>query len=105
MANSTMDENALKKRASEMARGGRTITAIAEELGIRWEEARRLIPTTTWQGAKAKITRRLNKLATEPDQAKRETLAAQAGNYADFLFDAAKHLRGQVDSARKALNR
>ena len=105
VANSPLNEDALKKRAREMALDGRTITAIAKELGISWNEARSYIPTGSWQGAKAKITMRLNKLPTEPDQAKREKMADEADKYADFLFDAAKHLRDQVDGARKALNR
>ena len=32
-------------------------------------------------------------------------MADEADNFADFLYYAAKHLRGQVDGARKALNR
>ena len=32
-------------------------------------------------------------------------MAAEADRYADFLYDAAKHLRDHVDGARKALNR
>ena len=32
-------------------------------------------------------------------------MAKEADLYVDFLYDAAKHLRGQVDNARKALNR
>ena len=32
-------------------------------------------------------------------------MADEADLYADFLYDSAKHLRGQVDNARKALNR
>ena len=80
-----------------------TITKISEELGISWNEVRSYTPS--WLGAKKKITHRLNKLVSEPDDAKREMLKREADNYADFLYDAAKHLRGQVDGARKALDR
>lgn len=105
MANPKMDDEALRARATAMAREGRTITAISEELGISWEEARSYVPNSNWRGAKVKITNRLKKLATEPDQAKREMLTCEADKYADFLYDAAKHLRDQVAGARKALNR
>ena len=105
VANSTMDEDALKRRAIAMARDGRTITQISEALGISWGEARSYLPTSSWMGAKIKITIRLKNLAGEPDQAKREKLADEADKYADFLYDAAKHLRGQVEGVKRALNR
>ena len=105
MANPIMGEDELRNKATKMAREGRNLTQISKDLGISWEEARGYIPVSTWQGAKAKITRQLNRLATEPDQVKRKKMACEADKYADFLYDAAKHLRGQVDNARKALNR
>ena len=58
-----------------------------------------------WLGANVRISDRLKRLAVEPSQSKRETLAADANLYVDFLYDAAKHLRSQVDRARKALDR
>lgn len=103
MTNSTTDKDALEKKAKAMAREGRTITYISKNLGISWSEARSYTPG--WQGTKTKLTRRLKKLVVEPDQAKREKMEAEADRYADFLYDAAKHLRGQVDAARRALNR
>ncbi len=103
MTNPTVDKERLKNKAMAMARGGMTITKISEELGINWNEVRSYTPS--WLGAKKKITHRLNKLISEPDEAKREMLKREADNYADFLYDAAKHLRGQVDGARKALDR
>lgn len=103
MAGSEMDKDTLRKRAREMASEGRTISYISAKLGISWPEARSYTPG--WIGTKQKLTRRLNRLVLESDQSKREKLAAEADRYADFLYDAAKHLRKQVDDARKALNR
>ena len=90
-------------KAKAMAREGKTITSISNELDISWNEVRSYTPS--WLGAKKKLTNRLVKLVSEPDRAKRSKLAAEADRYADFLYDAAKHLRGQVDGARKALDR
>ena len=92
-----------QKRARELAKEGRNITDISNELGISWTEAAGY--TISWLGAKQRITYRLKRLATEADQSKREKLAKEADNYVDFLYDATKNLRSQVDSARKALNR
>ena len=103
MTDLTKDKEDLKEKTKQMAFEGKTISKISEELGISWNEARSYTPG--WQSAKVKITNRLNNLATEPNQAKREKMAAEADRYADFLYDAAKHLRDQVDGARKALNR
>ena len=99
----TDSSDALRNMARQMAKEGKTITAISEHLGISWGEARGY--TYGWLGAKTKITNRLNKLASEPDPEKRKKLVEEADGYVDFLYDAAKHLRSQVDSARKALNR
>ena len=105
MTDSTTGKDALMEKANKMARQGRTVTEISEELGISWHEARSYLKATSWHGAKMKITHRLKRLAKESDPEKREKLACEAGRYVDFLFDSAKHLRGQVDTARKALNR
>ena len=94
-----------QEKAKRLAREGRSITFISRELGISWSEARGLVPTGSWRGAKVKLTNRLEKLVTEPDESKRKKMADDADVYADFLYDAAKHLRGQVDGARKALDR
>ena len=103
MADSEMEKEALAEEAKRMAREGRTITYISKKLGISWSEARSYTPG--WIGTKKKLTIRLKKLVTEQDQSKREKMAEEADRFADFLFDAAKHLRGQVDGARRALNR
>ena len=97
------DKDALKKKAREMAREGKTITTISKELGVSWTEARGY--TLSWLSAKTRTTRLLERLVAEDDQSKRKELAKEADNYVDFLYDAAKGLRSQVDSARKALNR
>ena len=89
--------------ARKMAREGKNITAIATELGISWSEARSYTPS--WRGTKVKLTNRLNRLVTEMDETKKQRLSAEADAYADFLYDAAKHLRTQVDAARRALDR
>ena len=103
MTNSSADREALRNDVRKMAFAGKTITSISQELDISWNEARSYTPS--WLGAKVKLTNRLHKLAAEPDQNKREKLAREADNYADFLYDAAKHLRSQVDAARRALDR
>lgn len=102
MTNSTMDNAA---KAKKLAQEGKNITEISKELGVSWGEAAGSLPTSSWLGAKVRITIRLKKLATETDPAKRKKMADEADLYADFLYDSAKHLRGQVDNARKALNR
>ena len=103
MTSSTASNDELRNEVKKMALEGKTITFISNELGISWNEAQGY--TSNWRGAKVKITNRLKKLATEPDQAKRKKMADEADDYADFLYDAAKHLRGQVDAARRALDR
>lgn len=99
----TPDKAATREQVRKMAFEGKTITAISKELDISWSEARSYTPS--WQGVKARTTHRLNQLAREADPAKREKLAQEADQNVDFLYDAAKHLRTQVDSARKALDR
>ena len=99
----TADDKALERRARELARQGMNITSISQELGITWGQARGY--TMSWLGAKVRITNRLDHLVSESDPAKRERLAAEAASYTDFLWDAAKQLRSQVDQARKALSR
>ncbi len=103
MTNSSDGKDKLRNDVRKMAFAGKTITSISQELGISWNVARSYTPS--WLGAKVKLTNRLDKLATETDQTKREKLAREADNYADFLYDAAKHLRSQVDAARRALDR
>ena len=103
MTNANVGDGDVEKKAKEMARDGRNITAIAKELGISWDEARSYTPS--FRSAKVRVTNRLNKLANESDPVKREKLAEDTDRYVDFLYDAAKHLRTQVDGARKALNR
>ena len=103
MAASSIDKETLREDVRKMAFEGRTITNISEKLGISWNEARSYTPS--WRGAKVKLTNRLEWLVKEPDQSKREKMATEADRYADFLYDAAKHLRDQVDAARRALNR
>ncbi len=103
MTNPTASNDALKDKVRKMAAEGKTISNISQELGLSWNEVRSY--TASWQGTKVKLTNRLKKLGTEPDQRKREKLADEADHFADFLYDAAKHLRSQVDGARKALDR
>lgn len=105
MADSTTDTAKVREQVEKMALAGMPITRISKELGISWSEARSYVPISSWRGAKVKLTNRLKKLETETDQKKRKELTEAADKYADFLYDAAKHLRGQVDAARRALNR
>ena len=99
----TGDNDGVKKRAREMAKEGKNITTISRELELGWNEVAGY--TLSWLGAKKRITNRLTRLAREADPVKREKLASEADNYVDFLYDAAKGMRQQVDNARKALNR
>ncbi len=99
MAGNEVRQNQVRKMAAE----GKTISNISQELGISWNEVRSY--TASWQGTKMKLTNRLRKLVTEPDQDKRKRMSDEADDFADFLYDAAKHLRSQVDGARKALDR
>ncbi len=103
MSDSTISAQELEDQVKKMAREGKTISEISNQLGINWSEARSY--TSSWRGTKVKLTNRLNKLAAEADETKRRKLADEADLYADFLYDAAKHLRHQVDSARRALDR
>ena len=105
MTDVTTDKDALIEKANKLARVGRTITEISNKLEKSWHEARSYLVSSSWRGAKVKITNRLEKLAKEQDPKKRKKLACEADKYVDFLYDAAKHLRGQVDGARRALNR
>ena len=84
-----------------MALEGKNITTISKELGISWNEAY----TLGWLGAKVRITNRLKKLAKETNAVERKKLTGEVDSYVDFTYDAAKHLRSQVENARKALNR
>ena len=92
-----------RKVARQMALDGRYISEISDELGISWNEAAGY--TLSWLGAKKRITNRLAELAEESNQSRRERLVEEVDHYVDFLYDAAKHLRLQVDGARRALNR
>ena len=103
MTDSNVSADDLKKIARQMAKEGKTITAISEHLGISWGEARGY--TYGWISAKTRITKLLNKLAEEQDPEERKKLVEQVDGYVDFLYDAAKNLRSQVDGARKSLNR
>lgn len=105
MTNLTPDKAELSEKVKKLVSEGKTFTAISKELGISWNEARSYTPNSSWQGVKARTTHRLNQLAREADPTKRKKLAQEADQYVDFLYDAAKHLRTQVDSARKALDR
>ena len=94
-----------QEKAKKLAREGRSITYISKELGVSWSVARGLVPTGSWLGAKVRLTNRLEKLATEPNETKRKKMVEEADIFADFLYDSAKHLRSQVDAARRALDR
>lgn len=93
----------LQRRAIELVREGKTVTAISEELGISWKEADSL--TIGWLGARSRVTTLLNRMVKENNEAKREQMAAEIENYVNFLHDTAKGLRSQVIRARKALTR
>lgn len=94
---------ALQRRAMELAREGKTTSAISEELGISWAEADSL--TIGWLGARSRVTTLLNRMVKEANAEKREQMVGEIENYVDFLYDTAKGLRSQVIRARKALGR
>ena len=72
----------MESRIQELASQGKTIVQICRALGLDWREVRSYLHTVdkrSWRGAKVVITNRLNMLAKEGDPAKREQLAAEAG--------------------------
>ena len=96
------------ERAEQMARDGKTIVQISAELDVDWSEVAghiRSLDVRSWQGAKQLITRRLNRLKTEPDEAAREQLAVEADKWIDYLYYEAKRLSRQIDQARRAMDR
>ena len=70
MTDVTTDKDALIEKANKLARVGRTITEISNKLEKSWHEARSYLVSSSWRGAKVKITNRLEKLAKEQDPKK-----------------------------------
>ena len=105
MTNLTPDKAELSEKVKKLVSEGKPFTAISKELGISWNEARSYTPNSSWVGLKRRTTHRLRQIRKEPDPTKREEMLLEVIHNVDFLYDAAKHLRTQVDSARKALDR
>ena len=105
MTNLTPDEAALRELVRKMVREGNTFSAISKELGISWSLARSYTDGSSWRGIKQRTTRRLHEIEKESDPAKRKESVSEVIRNVDFLYDAANHLKGQVDKAREALDR
>ena len=97
-------------KAVLMARSGDSISKIRRELQVDWYEVWDYVRSvegtewTTWRGAKWIVTNRLNRLVNQQDQAKRQELRDQANECVNYLFEAAKRLRGKVERARRTLD-
>ena len=94
-------------QAEQMARDGKAIVQICDELGVGWRDVRKhlhSVDVKSWQGAKKVITHRLKRLPKEKEQAVREQLTADASMWIDYLYYEAKRVNGKVDRARKALD-
>lgn len=92
----------IRDRARRMAREGKTIVQISEELGIPYWDAWGYVPGS-WQGTKKKMTNRINKLINEKNRSVREQLAFEVKEYVDSLYYPGKNLSRMVDRIRKTL--
>ena len=88
--------------ARRMAREGKTVSQISEELGIDYGDAWGYVPGS-WQGTKKMITNRINKLINEKNRSVREQLAFEVQEYVDSLYYSGKNLSQMVDRIRKTL--
>ena len=95
--------DSIKEKAKQMASEGKTVPQISKELGVGYWEARAHVVPSSWHGAKQIITRRLNQLIKEKDQATREQLVNQAAEYINYIYYDAKELSRRIDRVRKAL--
>ena len=93
----------IRDLARRMAREGKTIRQISEELGIDYSDAWGYVPGS-WQGMKKMITNRINKLINEKDRSVREQLAFEVQEYVDSLYYSGKHLSRMVDRIRNTLS-
>ena len=92
--------------ANQMASEGRTIEYIRQQLGLPseggWHEVRRHVDS--WLGTKRQITERLNVLAAEPDQTKRNELKAELETRINFIYYQAKDVADKIANIRQALD-
>ena len=98
---------AVEDKIMQMVGAGKTIVQICNELGLDWQEVSNYVHSVdarSWRGAKQVISRRLKRLVTENDLAKRKQLSDEADRWVAYLYESGKHLGGRVDRARKALN-
>ena len=77
--------DSIKEKAKQMASEGKTVPQISKELGVGYWEARAHVVPSSWHGAKLSITRRLNRLIKEKNQATREQLVKEAKMYVDHI--------------------
>ena len=105
MTNLTPDKADLGEQVGRMVREGKTFSDISKELGVSWNEARSLAPTSSWHGVKRRTSHLLTQIEKEHNPVKRKEMVAEVRKNVDFLYDAANHLKSQVDNARKALDR
>lgn len=96
-------------RALSMARGGKSIVDIHEDLKVDWYIVWNHIRKSegnawaSWQGAKKALTIRLDRLVKEKDRTKREQLVNEAKECANYLYYGGKALRLKIDHALKEL--
>ena len=95
-----------KAKAVQMVKQGKTIVSISRELGLEWAEVSECVHSEgalSFQGAKSRITNRLNKLRTEKDTTKREQLVDEVSNLFNYIYFSGKDMGKAIDRARIAL--
>ena len=95
-------EDSIRERAQRMAAEGQTAIQISRSLGISYGDVWNYIPGS-WQGTKALITRRINRLVNENDPSVRAELAREVKEHVAFLYQGGMRLGRMVDRARKNL--
>ncbi len=93
-----------KLKAGQMAKQGKSITKISEELDVDWLLVHEYIrgkqgtAWSSWQGAKTYITYRLRKLAASDRSDERESLREEVADAVNYLYYAGRKLGKKLDS-------
>ncbi len=82
---------------------GYTYARISQELGLDWWTVRKHAKAG-WQGTRAQITIRLNKLLNENDPAKRADLVEEIKERVAYLNEGGKALGKTIDGIEKTIN-
>ena len=94
-----------RRNPARMAREGKSITKISENLGVEywevWEYVRGTQRTkwSGWLGAKRYITKRLDQIAASNDLDDRNRLKGELADAINYLYYAGKKLGKKIDSA------